>query len=511
MKKLLLLAAMAAVALGASAGYTIEKVWEVNDLSNITPGDCRQGLGMNGKFYINDKATQTIYIYDQTGMIGTMPGSPNCTIGRDQAGNIILSEVSFPGNWGIGALVKVVNPETGDFKEYQIPEECGDLGRCDLLGLAKGNLMEEGELYLTTNTSGTTIVKLVIADGEVVVDESYAPDCGNVTTSTTTPIYYYSDIEGNDALLYYTRTTNPVKLLPDGDNFSATAFMLPRRGTTMGMFPFVWDGKEFFLYNTQAAVNYVDGFAVAEAYTNAGNITEPVVEVQPIVTVAANSNQINWLWAETDDEGVTIYQYYPTAHLTVYRMTKAETPNVYMMGGDDQPWDCTSGTLFEYDAENDVYTATITFPDELNYFGFTTELAENNDDGGWAYIEPFRFGAIADEGTDYWYTGEEDFISLTWDVYHAIRIPGGEYKLTVDINEMKLYVEDLNPQALRGDVNDDHAVNISDVTALIDYLLSGNTENVNLVNADCNLVDGVNIADVTSLIDFLLSGTWPAE
>ena len=182
-----------------------------------------------------------------------------------------------------------------------------------------------------------------------------------------------------------------------------------------------------------------------------------------------------------------------------------------MLGGDDQPWNCTSGTMFEYDAEKDVYTATITFPAELNYFGFTTELAENNDDGGWNYIEPFRFGAIADEGTDYWYTGEEDFISLTWDVYHAIRIPGGEYKLTVDLNEMKLYVEDLNPQALRGDVNDDHAVNISDVTALIDYLLSGNTENVNLVNADCNLVDGVNIADVTSLIDFLLSGTWPAE
>jgi DNA-binding response OmpR family regulator len=81
----------------------------------------------------------------------------------------------------------------------------------------------------------------------------------------------------------------------------------------------------------------------------------------------------------------------------------------------------------------------------------------------------------------------------------------------VDLNEMKLYVEDLNPQGLRGDVNDDHAVNISDVTSLIDYLLSGNAENVNLVNADCNLVDGVNIADVTSLIDFLLSGTWPAE
>ncbi|MBQ6078894.1 MAG: dockerin type I repeat-containing protein [Muribaculaceae bacterium] len=508
MKKLLLIAAMAAVAFGANAGYSLEKVWEVNDLSSIVPGDCRQGLGMNGKFYINDKAAQTIYIYDQTGMIGTMPGSPNCTIGRDEAGNIILSEVTFPGNWGIGALVKVVNPVTGDFKEYQIPEECGDLGRCDLLGLAKGNLMEEGELYLTTNTSGTTIVKLVISDGKVVIDDSYAPDCGNVTTSTTTPIYYYKDVEGNDALLYYTRTSNPVKLVPDGDNFSATAFMLPRRGTTMGMFPFVWDGKELFLYNTQGAANYLDGFAVAEAYTTAGNITEPIVEVEPTVTVAANSNQINWLWAEVDADGVTIYQYYPNAHLTVYRLTKeADIPNVYMLGGDDQPWDPTSGTMFEYDAENKVYTATVNFPAEFNYFGFTTELAENNDDGGWAYIEPFRFGAIAEEGTDYWYTGEEEFISLTWDEYHAVRIAGGEYKMTVNLEDMKLIIEKIN-NGLRGDVNLDNNVSIADVTALIDYLLSHDATNISVENADCNLDENVSIADVTALIDYLLSHQW---
>ena len=144
----------------------------------------------------------------------------------------------------------------------------------------------------------------------------------------------------------------------------------------------------------------------------------------------------------------------------------------------------------------------------MNYFGFTTELAENNDDGGWNYIEPFRFGAIADEGTDYWYTGEEDFISLTWDLYHAIRIPGGEYKLTVDLNEMKLYVV---PQGLRGDVNLDNGVNISDVTALIDYLLNGSTEGISLTNDDTNIDQNVNIADVTVLIDFLLNGAWPAE
>ena len=60
-----------------------------------------------------------------------------------------------------------------------------------------------------------------------------------------------------------------------------------------------------------------------------------------------------------------------------------------------------------------------------------------------------------------------------------------------------------------GDVNCDGYVNISDVTALIDYLLSGNPSGVNLTGADCNNDGGINISDVTTLIDYLLSGTWP--
>ena len=61
---------------------------------------------------------------------------------------------------------------------------------------------------------------------------------------------------------------------------------------------------------------------------------------------------------------------------------------------------------------------------------------------------------------------------------------------------------------LRGDVNGDGSVNISDVTALIDYLLSGNASGINLSGADCNQDSSVNISDVTALIDYLLSGHW---
>ena len=54
----------------------------------------------------------------------------------------------------------------------------------------------------------------------------------------------------------------------------------------------------------------------------------------------------------------------------------------------------------------------------------------------------------------------------------------------------------------RGDVNHDHEVNIADVTALIDYLLS----DASLAPAEANVNgdDDVNISDVTSLIDMLL-------
>ena len=60
-----------------------------------------------------------------------------------------------------------------------------------------------------------------------------------------------------------------------------------------------------------------------------------------------------------------------------------------------------------------------------------------------------------------------------------------------------------------GDVNSDGYVSISDVTALIDYLLSGNPSGINLTGANCNYDSNISISDVTTLIDFLLSGRWP--
>ncbi len=71
------------------------------------------------------------------------------------------------------------------------------------------------------------------------------------------------------------------------------------------------------------------------------------------------------------------------------------------------------------------------------------------------------------------------------------------------------YVYAEAPAVMRGDVNKDGEVGIDDVTALIDYLLSGDATGIDLEAANCDLsADGIGIDDVTTLIDYLLSGAW---
>ena len=62
---------------------------------------------------------------------------------------------------------------------------------------------------------------------------------------------------------------------------------------------------------------------------------------------------------------------------------------------------------------------------------------------------------------------------------------------------------------VRGDADGNGEVKIADVTALINFLLSGDTSLVNLLGADCDQNGEVKIADVTVLINYLLSGVWP--
>lgn len=301
--------------------YKIEKVWEMaTPFASEMTGDVRQGFGMNGKFYINNKADQKVVVIDENGIVNTeYPGGANCGITRDEAGNLVVSNAAFPGAWA-EATIKVINPETNEMKEYTVPEECGLQGRCDFIGFAKGNLMEDGALYLTGGNTGTDpftdgVAIMTIAGGEVNVDECYTAACDGLVGQTSTVINYFKDLNDEDALVYAYRSGNPSKLAFDGENFTATAIELAGKGHANGIFPFVWDEKEYYIYPIMP--DYQNGFAIAEAGA------EPIAVVESTVAANANGFQANWLNAEVGRKAVTIYQYYPGGNLTVYRLTKA--------------------------------------------------------------------------------------------------------------------------------------------------------------------------------------------
>ena len=65
------------------------------------------------------------------------------------------------------------------------------------------------------------------------------------------------------------------------------------------------------------------------------------------------------------------------------------------------------------------------------------------------------------------------------------------------------FMPDASLVGLTGDVNDDGAVDIQDVTYLIDYLLSSDSTQINGTNADMDGDGDITITDVTKLIDHL--------
>ncbi len=191
--------------------------------------------------------------------------------------------------------------------------------------------------------------------------------------------------------------------------------------------------------------------------------------------------------------------------------------DVYILGdvNDNGGWFTNKGVKMTRDDENYLYTATITTTGEAyvnpetgigySYFSFTKQLADSAAD--WDAIAPYRFGAVSDG--DFWVTDETLGTEIALVNNGAsFQIPAGEWNLTLSVDNMTLKIEKVEPDYILGDVDMDHFVKINDVTVLINYLLSGNTEGIDLRAADCDKDTFVKINDVTTLINFLLSGKW---
>ncbi len=102
------------------------------------------------------------------------------------------------------------------------------------------------------------------------------------------------------------------------------------------------------------------------------------------------------------------------------------------------------------------------------------------------------------------------FVKADQGVVKAFEVYADNVK-TSDATRFQIILDEISedaPASIRGDVDMSGEVTISDVTALIDYLLSSDATGIDVNATDCDQDGVTSIADVTKLIDFLLGGTW---
>lgn len=121
--------------------------------------------------------------------------------------------------------------------------------------------------------------------------------------------------------------------------------------------------------------------------------------------------------------------------------------NLYLIGMvNGLEWNPTQGELMTNEGDG-VFTTQIIDANVGDTFGFSSVLAENNDNGGWEYVNANRYGAVADNTPVA--IGEENAI---YQNAFAFNLPkAGTYNLTVDLVKMNMtveYVEPENPEVL---------------------------------------------------------------
>lgn len=193
--------------------------------------------------------------------------------------------------------------------------------------------------------------------------------------------------------------------------------------------------------------------------------------------------------------------------LTVSKVFNPITGKVYILGdvNDNNGWHANAGVEMTTD-DQITYTAEVTTAGENNYFAFTTELAMYDDEGSWAYILPYRFGAPGEGSDDAIVIDDETLgTALTlgeWGHLRAYGLPAGKWNMSLDMDARTLTVTRVE-DALRGDFNGDGFITVADVNILINIIL-GKVSQADFPNADMNGDNEITVGDANILINIIL-------
>ena len=265
------------------------------------------------------------------------------------------------------------------------------------------------------------------------------------------------------------------------------------------------DGYDYFSFTTQLA-NDADGWDGIKGFRTGAESADLLIDDSNLGTALSLTD-----WGIYNSFKIAAGEWDLTLDLnnktlTVSKVFNPITGKVYILGDvNGNGWHANNGVEMSTEDQK-IYTAEVTTAGEnsLYYFGFTTELANDDDEGGWNYILPYRFGAPG-EGTDVSITIEDSDLGTAlalgeWGHTRAYALPAGQWNFTLDMEARTLTV---TKAALLGDINGDGKVDVTDVNVVVNIILGKDSKD-NYPNADTDGNGTVDVTDVNAVVNIIL-------
>lgn len=283
--------------------------------------------------------------------------------------------------------LKIWNKATGAISEIEvtIPKGVTSTNRMDVFGKVVGDITSEtGGAVFFCPSNGNKIVKLFFANSAQVVEKSKVIETTFANFQTTCIAQPLTNDPESDAIIlkdkgvkeaYVFDGTNWTTLADAGINGSTGIDMITLNGTQYTIEP--------------AGVDFTDGFQIVDRSTNT------VVATHAAEGSASASYGTSLNAEKVDEFTATIYQYHCGQFAAKYTFS---LPKMYILGQNEvgEAWNPTSGIAMTWESGN-VWSATVTTAPGRENLGFVSVLAENNDEGGWTYVNGNRWGLENDK------------------------------------------------------------------------------------------------------------------
>ena len=333
-----------AMTVNAQSDFQVKELAKlpVTNITNYDKGVSRSGYGFGDKFYMTDRNTQQLRVFDlATGKeIGQKDIGANQALGHDEAGNAIIANWGFAGSNPVGSET-TFTLISADLSKMVTTEKVGSIqGRGDFLGKAKGNVFGvEGATLLASGAAQDLENKGIVCytfsstggDTPSVQYSNVFDTDQKIGTGTWSSYNYYKDVDGTDRYLFVNRSFALTDIFfEEGEvNGDLTreynpADRLCNKGVCNGGEIFVLGSRKFIVYGNwrEGVKTYLDGFTIAEIGADNKTLTT-VYSKEPDTSMEREmTTQGNWLNVEVlNDKQAKLYQYFLGGYAAEYGIT----------------------------------------------------------------------------------------------------------------------------------------------------------------------------------------------